>query len=87
MKTKSAMRAEIAIDLDRVEQRVTEHTVSGQMRYIEADTVYRSEPLRLDDGGFPSRIVSIDADVRDPQWRVSLGREILLVGQWQEEHS
>ncbi len=79
------MRAEIAIDLDRVSQRVTEHTVSGQMRYIEDDEVYRSEPLRLDGGGFPSRIVNINADVRDPQWRVSLGREILLVGNMEQE--
>ncbi|HHE47289.1 MAG TPA: hypothetical protein ENL08_06285, partial [Bacteroidetes bacterium] len=79
------MRAEIAIDPNRVEQRVSEYNVSGRMRYIDAEQVYRSEPLRLDGGGFPSRIVGIDADVRDPQWRVSLGREILLVGNMESE--
>lgn len=79
------MTAEVVLDPNRVSRRVTEHTVSGRLRYFEQDSVYRSEPIRLDAGGFPSRIVSVDSDVREADWNVSLGREILLVGNMEHE--
>ncbi len=79
------MRAEVVIDPNQVARRVTEHTVSGTMRYFEQDTVYRSEPLRLDAGGFPSRIVSIVSNVDDLEWKASFGREIMLVGNMEHE--
>lgn len=78
-------QARIVLDFDRVAMRVSEHRVTGRMRYFEEDSVYRSEPLRLNDGGFPSRIVRIDPPLDDGEWSLSLGREIMLVGNMEHE--
>ena len=74
------MRARIVFDPQRVVRRESEHVATGQMRYIEAEDVYRSEPIRLQAGGFPCQIISIDPQAQDAGWEVSLGRDILLIG-------
>ncbi len=77
--------ASIALDPRQLVERQSEYRVHGRMRYLETDSVYCSEPLRLDGGGFPTRIVSIDPRVEDADWEVSLGREILLAGNMEQE--
>jgi len=79
------MQAKIALEPNRVTRREAEHVVSGQMRYFEDEGIYRSEPLRLNRGGFPSCIVSIEPDAQDPGWQIFLGREIILVGNMESE--
>lgn len=79
------MRAKIALRGDEVRTIVNEHVVSAQMRFDEDRGVYRSGPIKLADGGYISRIVSITPDAQDPEWRVSLGRDVLLVGNMESE--
>lgn len=80
-----AMRASIVFDQQRLESREQEHVASGRMRFIEEEQLYRSEPIRLDGGGFTSFITSLDPPAHDPGWELSLGREILLVGGMEPE--
>ena len=79
------MQAEIVFNPDPAGPAESEYTVSGLMRYNENDSIYYSEPLRLDGGGFPIQIVSIEPSDIDSGWIVSLGREILLVGNMERE--
>ncbi len=79
------MRAKIALRGEDVRTVVNEHVVSAQMRFDEDRGVYRSNPIKLSDGGFVSRIVDITPDAQDPEWRVSLGRDVLLVGNMELE--
>ncbi|MDP8228604.1 MAG: CapA family protein [Candidatus Electryoneaceae bacterium] len=79
------MHAEVVINPDPEAGIGAEYAVSGRMRYNVDDEIYRSEPLRMDGGGFPTRIVSIDPFDDDQEWMVSLGREILLVGNMERE--
>ena len=79
------MRAKIALHGDDVRTNTNEHAVSAPMRFDEDRGVYRSGPIKLSDAGFISRIVSITPDAQDPEWRVSLGRDALLVGNMELE--
>jgi poly-gamma-glutamate capsule biosynthesis protein CapA/YwtB (metallophosphatase superfamily) len=77
--------AHVALDPDRINREEQEFTVTGGLRYIESEQLYRSEPLRLDGGGYPASIISVTAGGEDLQCSVSLGREILLVGNMEDE--
>jgi len=79
------MKARLVMGNDRVVRRVSEHEIMGEMRYYDEENVYRSEPLRLIAGGFPSEIVAIDPSGHDVEWELSLGREIMLVGNMEAE--
>jgi len=79
------MLAHVALDPDRINREEQEFTVTGGLRYIESEQLYRSEPLRLDGGGYPANIISVTADGEDLQCSVSLGHEILLVGNMEDE--
>ena len=78
-------RAEIIFEPQRLTSAVREYTVSGVMRWDQAEGLYISEPLRLNGGGFPSCIESISPHPPDAGWTIQLGREILLVGNMELE--
>ena len=79
------MMLHIPLNPDLINREEQEFTVTGGLRYLEAEQLYRSEPLRLDGGGYPSAIVSITPDSGEWECDISLGREILLVGNMEAE--
>ena len=81
----NTMTAHVVLDPRQLSRRETVHAASGNMRYFEDEDVYRSEPIRLIDGGFVSRIISIEPDAQDAGWEVSMGRDILLIGNMEPE--
>lgn len=78
------LKAIVVLEPENVQRSTSEQQASGEMRYIEEDRVYRSNPIKLE-GGFPSKIISVSPDAIDRGWRVSLGSEILLVGNMESE--
>ncbi|MBM3326137.1 MAG: hypothetical protein FJY65_04015 [Calditrichaeota bacterium] len=78
-------RARIVFEPNALERICNERTVSGSMRRITAEGVYRSEPLRLDGGGFVSAVNTVLPEAMDAGWQARLGREILWFGGLEKE--
>ncbi|MFH0765139.1 MAG: CapA family protein [Calditrichota bacterium] len=78
-------RGYIALHPEQIQRAEREYSASGQMRFLENEGVYRSEPIRLKGGGCPSRILRIQPEAQEADWEISLGREILMVGGMENE--
>ncbi len=78
-------RASIVLRPDLVQRSTNERIATGHMRYLTNEGLYRSEPLRLNEGGFVSAINTILPEARDNNWQVRLGREILWIGGFEKE--
>ncbi len=79
------MRGEVVLDPASLHRTEREFRVGAQMRYIDELEIYRSEPIRLNGGGFPAEIIDISPNIPDADLRVSLGRDIILVGNMEQE--
>lgn len=79
------MEAEVVFDPDRLERHSAEHVGRGAMRFVATDSVFRSEPVRLTQGGYPEAVLGITAGGENLDCQVRLGREILLVGNMEDE--
>ncbi|MBM3329708.1 MAG: hypothetical protein FJY67_09610 [Calditrichaeota bacterium] len=79
------LRARVVIDQSDLTRQSSAHETAGRMRWIASDGVWRSEPLRLDAGGFPAALEALLAEAMDAGWRVRVGRELLLVGGIEQE--
>lgn len=79
------MRAAIALEPDEVVRSYSSREASLTMRYIEADDVWRSEPLGFAGAGFPVEVSSVSPAGLNSEWKVRLGRDILLVGNMERE--
>jgi poly-gamma-glutamate synthesis protein (capsule biosynthesis protein) len=81
----SRNRAVLALDPGSVVRRNEERIGEAPTRTIQGSGYQRTPPIKLENGGYLSRLISALPEVQDGGWQIRWGKEILLVGGMEAE--